>query len=82
MDTLVLDDVLAQLRAARWCDDLPRAVAIVDALRGAAQLEVFTELDDETQVGLLPELNTADSAHILDKEESAELVAAAEQGTA
>jgi magnesium transporter len=78
MDTSVLDDVLAQLRAALEHQDLAGAAAIIEALRAADQAELFTELDDETQAGLLPELNPAASADILEKlheDDAAELVA-------
>jgi len=78
MDTLILDDVLAKLRAALEYDDLTSATSIIEALRPPDQADIFTELDDEDQVALLPELNPADLADILeelDDEEAAELVA-------
>lgn len=78
MQTLTLDNILAQLRAALECDDLAGAAAIIEALRPPDQAELFAELDDDVQVTLLPELNPADSADILEKmdeEVAAELVA-------
>jgi magnesium transporter len=79
MDTLILDDVLAQLRAALERDDLVGAASVIEALRPPDQADLFAELGDEDQVTLLPELNPADLADILeemDEEEAAELVAA------
>jgi magnesium transporter len=79
METPILDDILAQLRAALEHDDLSSAAAIIEALRPPDQAELFAELDGEHQVALLPKLKLADSADILeelDDEEAAELVAA------
>ncbi len=79
MDALVLDDVLARLRVALEHNDLGSASAIIESLHPADQADVFSELDDEVQVGLLPRLNPADSADILEKlhdQDVAELVGA------
>jgi magnesium transporter len=79
MDALTLDDVLARLRVALEHNDLTSATAIIESLRPADQADLFSELDDQTQVGLLPELKPSDSANILEKlhdEEAAELVRA------
>lgn len=79
MDNLVLNDVLAELRAALERNDLGGATQIIEGLRPADQADVFSELDDDAQVGLLPELNPADSADILEKlgdREAADLVSA------
>jgi len=67
MDALVLDNVLARIRVALERNDLGSATAIIESLHPADQADVFSELDDTTQVGLLPELNPADSADILEK---------------
>ncbi len=78
MEPLVLDDILAQLRVALERGDINAATAIVEGLRPADQADVFSELDDEHQMALLPELDPTDSADILerlDDEEVAELVA-------
>jgi magnesium transporter len=78
MEPVVLDDVLAQLRAALERDDLTGAVALIEALHPSDQADVFSELNGDAQVALLPKLNPADSADILEKlndEEAAELVA-------
>lgn len=78
METVVLDEVLAQLRAALERNDLSGAADVIEALRPADQVDLWDELDDEDQAALLPELNPADSADILqelDDEEAAELVA-------
>ena len=78
MEIHVLDDVLGQLRAALERDDLSGAAAVLEALRPPDQADLFTDLDEEVQVTLLPELNPADSADILeelDEAEAAELVA-------
>ena len=79
METLILDHVLIQLRAALERDDLTGATNIIQALRPPDQAELFAELDDAEQVALLPELPPASSADILEEladEEAAELVAA------
>jgi magnesium transporter len=79
MDALVLDDVLARLRVALEHNDLGSASAIIESLHPADQADVFSELDDDVQVGLLPQLNPADSADILEKlhdQDAAELVGA------
>ena len=67
MDALLLDNVLARLRVALEQNDLSTATAIIESLHPADQADVFSELDDNVQVGLLPELNPADSADILEK---------------
>jgi magnesium transporter len=77
METSLLDNVVAQVRAALERNDLGRAVAIIQALRPADQADLFADLDDEHQMALLPQLHPADSADILeelDEEEAAELV--------
>ncbi len=79
METPILDDILVRLRAALEHDDLSGASSIIESLRPSDQADVFTELDDDEQIALLPELNPADSADILeelDEEDAAELAAA------
>jgi magnesium transporter len=79
MEHFVLDNVLARLRAALERDDLAGAIAIIQALHPTDKADLFSELDDEVQVILLPELNPADSADILEKldnDAAAELVSA------
>jgi magnesium transporter len=81
----ILDDVLTRIRAALEHDDLAGAAAIIEALRPPDQAELFSELQDEVQVALLPELNPADSADILeelDDEEAVELLVALPTATA
>jgi magnesium transporter len=78
MDTINLDNVLEELRAALEGRDLVAATSIIEALRPPDQAELLAELDEDEQVALLPELNPEDSADILeelDEEEAAELVA-------
>jgi len=78
METPTLDRILNQLRAALERDDLASATEIIQALRPPDQAELFAELDEATQVALLPELRSADSANILEEladEDAAELVA-------
>jgi magnesium transporter len=79
MTDFALEDILAQLRTALEHEDVARAAAIIEALRPPDQADLFAELDDNTQVALLPELNPADSADILEKlpeVEAAQLVSA------
>ncbi len=85
METLILDHVLIQLRAALERDDLTGATNIIQALRPPDQAELFAELDNREQVALLPELPPASSADILEEladEEAAELVDALSAETA
>lgn len=79
METRILDDILAQLRDRLEHDDLDGAADIIESLHPPDQAEIFSELDDQDQIALLPRLEPTDSADILEKldeEEAAELVAA------
>ncbi len=79
MEPRILDSVLDQVRRALEKDDVTGAVNIIEALRPSDQADLFAELDDETQIALLPRLNPDDSADILEKmddEEVAELATA------
>ncbi len=64
---LGVEDVLKLVRAALEHADLAQAVAILAALRPADQAEVFSELRDEDQASLLPNLSVEDSADILEE---------------
>ena len=78
METPVLDDILARVRAALERDDIVAATGIIENLRPHDQAEIFSELRDEDQIALLPELNPLDSADILEKlddQETAEIAA-------
>ena len=78
MNTPVINDVVAHLRAALEQDDLALATNIIEALRSPDQASLFARLDDNQQLVLLPQLDPADSADILEEledEEAAELVA-------
>ncbi len=79
MDNVELDAILERVRAALERNDLASAATVIEALRPADQAEVFAQLGDDAQVGLLPRLRAADSADIVEKlpdEAAAELVAA------
>jgi magnesium transporter len=79
METPILNHVLTQLRAALERDDLTGATNIIEALRPPDQADLFSELEEEEQVALLPQLDPAASADILEEmydEEAAELVSA------
>ena len=52
METLILDHVLIQLRAALERDDLTGATNIIQALRPPDQADLFAELDNREQVAL------------------------------
>ena len=67
MEPVILEDVLAQLRAALEENNLYKASSIIEALRPADQADVFSDLDDDEQATLLPELNPADAADILEE---------------
>ena len=78
MGTFILDDVLAQLRAALERDDLTGAVGIIESLQPADQADLVEELDDTDQVALLSQLAPADSADVLEEMEDADAAALAE----
>lgn len=74
-----LGDALDQLREALDNADLPRARAILEAMRAPDQAEILSELDEDEQVALLPELSPDQSADILqelDDDIAAQLVSA------
>lgn len=76
MEQVILDDVVAQLRAALEAKDLATASSIIEALRPADQADIFSDLDDEEQAVLLPEINPADAADIIEElydEDAAEI---------
>ncbi len=79
MDAFVLDDVLAQLRAALERDDLAAAVAVIDALQPADQADLVEELSDIDQLAILSQLHPADSADVLEQMEDEEAAALAER---
>lgn len=54
MESFVLDDVMARLRAALGRDDVAGATAILEALRPFNQADLFSELDDSEQAVSLP----------------------------
>jgi magnesium transporter len=78
MDTFVLDDVLATLRAALERDDLESAVATIEALQPADQADLVEGLSDVDQIALLSQLDPADSADVLEEMEDADAAALAE----
>lgn len=76
MEQVILDDVLAQIRAALEANDLVSASAILESLRPADQAEIFWDLNDDEQAALLPKLNPADAADIFEElydEDAAEI---------
>jgi magnesium transporter len=78
MEALVLDDVLARLRAALERDDLAGAVTVIESLPPADQADLVEELSDAAQVALLSQLPPADSADVLEEMEDDEAAALAE----
>jgi magnesium transporter len=78
MDTFVLDDVLARLRAALEHDDLRGAVAVIEALQPADQADLVQELNDADQIALISQLPPADSADLLEEMEDQDAAALAE----
>jgi magnesium transporter len=78
MEAPFIDNILSQLRDALERDDVVSAATIIESLRPHDQAEVFSELRDEQQIALLPELDPTDSADImekLDNKEAADLAA-------
>ncbi len=78
MDTLVLDDVLAQLRAALEQDDLAGAASVIESLQPADRADLVEELNDLDQVALLSQLDPAESADVLEEMEDEDAAALAE----
>ncbi len=85
METPVLNQVLTQLRTALERDDLVSATNIIETLRPPDQADLFSELEEDEQVALLPQLDPAASADILEEmydDEAADLVEALPTATA
>jgi magnesium transporter len=78
MDAFVLDDVLAQLRAALERDDLAGAVGVIESLQPADQADLVEELSDSDQLALLSQLHPASSADVLEEMEDKDAAALAE----
>jgi magnesium transporter len=78
MDSLAMDDVLAQVRAALERDDLASAAAVIDSLLPADQADLVEELTDTDQVALFSHLEPADSADVLEEMEDENAAALAE----
>ncbi len=78
MEPLVLDDTLAQLRAALEHDDLAGAVAVIESLQPADQADLVEGLNNADQVALLSQLPPADSADVLEEMEDEDAAALAE----
>jgi len=75
----MVEDILAQVRAALERDDYAAAAAALEPLRAPDQADLFNELADHEQSALLPRLDPEDSADILEEledEDAARLVAA------
>ena len=79
MDTLMMDDVLAQVRTALERDDLAGAAGVIEALQPADQADLVEELGDADQVALFSQLNPADSADVLEEMEDENAAALAER---
>jgi magnesium transporter len=67
MEQPILEDVLAQIRTALESEDLTTASSIIETLRPADQADVFSDLDEDQQARLLPEMNPADAADIIEE---------------
>jgi magnesium transporter len=79
MDAFVLNDVLAQLRAALERDDLAGAVRVIVSYQPADQADLVEELSDADQLALLTQLHPADSADVLEEMKDEEAAALAER---
>ena len=60
------EELLAQLQDAIERDDFDSAIHLLEVLRGPDQAMLFSELDENEQVELLPKLDLSDSADILE----------------
>ncbi len=66
------EELLAQLQGALEQDDYDSAIQMIEALRGPDQAALFSELEDDEQVDLLPKLDFATSADILEEMDDTE----------
>ncbi len=76
MEQVILEDVLAQMRAALEANDLYTASSIIEALRPADQADIFGDLNEDEQATLLHKINPADAADIFEElydEDAAEI---------
>lgn len=78
MDAFVLDDILAQLRAALERDDVAGAVTVIESLQPADQADLVEELSGDDQVALFSQLHPADSADVLEEMKDEDAAALAE----
>jgi magnesium transporter len=67
MEPVILDEVLAQVRAALGSNDVKTASSIIESLRPADQADLFWDLTETEQATLLPEINPADAADIFEE---------------
>ncbi len=77
MTNTMVEDILAQVRAALERNDYTAAAAALEPLRAPDQADLFNELADHHQSALLPRLDPEDSADILEEmedEDAARLV--------
>lgn len=79
MDAFILDDILAQLRAALERDDLGGAVAVIESLQPADRADLVEELSDADQIVLLSQLDPAESADVLEEMEDEDAASLAER---
>lgn len=79
MDAFILNDILAQLRAALERDDLGGAVAVIESLQPADRADLVEELSDSDQIVLLSQLDPAESADVLEEMEDEDAASLAER---
>lgn len=79
MDAFILDDILAQLRAALERDDSGGAVAVIESLQPADRADLVEELSDADQIVLLSQLDPAESADVLEEMEDEDAASLAER---
>ncbi len=72
MTNIMVEAILAQVRAALERDDYAAAAAALEPLRAPDQADLFNELADHHQSALLPRLDPEDSADILEELEDEE----------
>jgi len=79
MAAFILNDILAQLRAALERDDLGGAVAVIESLQPADRADLVEELSDSDQIVLLSQLDPAESADVLEEMEDEDAASLAER---
>jgi magnesium transporter len=78
MDPTQIDPTLDKIRSALEADQIDEAIAALIKLHPVDRADAFSDLDDQVQARLLPELEIADTADLLEELDDAEAADVAE----